>query len=113
MGAGDHTSVAQYVVKNIKLIRLRDMKGKWCGWGKITVYQYSEVYTKRSCTCTVQYSSSKPHITIEHLKNAEFGASLAVQWLRMRLAVQGVLVWSLVWADPKCLRATKPVRLNR
>ena len=88
------------------------MKGRWRGLGEVPGYQYSEVYTKRSCTCTVWYSSSKPHITIEHLKTAEFGAFLVVQWLRIRLAMQRIPVQSLVWADPKCLRATKPMRHN-
>ena len=36
-------------------------------------------------------------------------ASLVVQWLRIRLAVQGTLVQSLVREDPTCLGATKPM----
>ena len=40
------------------------------------------------------------------------GASLVVQWLRSHLPMQGTRVWSLVWEDPTCHRATKPVRHN-
>ena len=38
--------------------------------------------------------------------------SLVVQWLRIRLPVQGTRVWSLVQEDPTCRGATKPVRHN-
>ena len=41
-----------------------------------------------------------------------WGASLVVQWLRIRLPVQGTRVWALVWEDPTCRGATKPVRHN-
>ena len=39
-------------------------------------------------------------------------ASLVVQWLRICLAMQGTLFQSLVWEDPTCLGATKPVCQN-
>ena len=39
-------------------------------------------------------------------------ASLVVQWLRIRLPMQGTRVQSLVWEDPTCHEATKPVRRN-
>ena len=40
------------------------------------------------------------------------GASLAVQWLRIRLPMQGTQVWALVQEDPTCHGATKPVCHN-
>ncbi|KAJ8783600.1 hypothetical protein J1605_008643 [Eschrichtius robustus] len=40
------------------------------------------------------------------------GASLVVQWLRIRLPMQGTQVRSLVREDPTYRRATKPVRHN-
>ena len=40
------------------------------------------------------------------------GASLVAQWLRIRLPTQGTRGPSLVWEDPTCCRATKPVRHN-
>ena len=39
-------------------------------------------------------------------------ASLVAQWLRIRLPMQGTWVQALVWEDPTCRRATKPVCLN-
>ena len=40
------------------------------------------------------------------------GTSLAVQWLRIRLPMQGTRVHPLVREDPTCHGATKPVRHN-
>ena len=40
------------------------------------------------------------------------GTSLVVQWLRIRLPVQGTRVRALVREDPTCRRATKPVCCN-
>ena len=45
-------------------------------------------------------------------KSLWFGTSLVAQWLRIHLPMQGTQVWSLVWEDPTCCRATKPVRHN-
>ena len=39
-------------------------------------------------------------------------ASPVVQWLRICLAMQGILVWSLVQEDPTCSRATKAAHHN-
>ena len=40
------------------------------------------------------------------------GTPLVAQWLRIRLPMQGTRVWSLVWEDPICRGATKPVCHN-
>ena len=40
------------------------------------------------------------------------GTSLVTQWLRIRLPMQGTRVRALVWEDPTCRGATKPVRHN-
>ena len=40
------------------------------------------------------------------------GASLMAQWLRIHLPMQGTWVQALVWEDPTCRGATKPVRHN-
>ena len=37
-------------------------------------------------------------------------ASLVAQWLRIHLPMQGTWVRALVWEDPTCHGATKPVR---
>ena len=39
-------------------------------------------------------------------------ASLVVQWLRICLPMQGIRVRDLVWEDPTCHGATKPVCHN-
>ena len=39
-------------------------------------------------------------------------ASLVVQWLRIRLPMQGARVRALVWEDPTCRGATGPVSRN-
>ena len=41
-----------------------------------------------------------------------FGASLVVQWLRIRLPIQETRVRALVGEDPTCRGATKPVCHN-
>ena len=37
---------------------------------------------------------------------------LVAQWLRIRLPMQRTWVRALVWEDPTCRRATKPLRHN-
>ena len=46
------------------------------------------------------------------LVNKELGTSLAVQWIRIRLPVQGTWVRSLIWEDSTCHGATKPECCN-
>ena len=41
-----------------------------------------------------------------------WGASLVAQWLRICLPMQGTRVRALVWEDPTCRGATKPVSHN-
>ena len=40
------------------------------------------------------------------------GASLVAQWLRICLLMQETRVWTLVWEDPACRGATRPVSHN-
>ena len=40
------------------------------------------------------------------------GASLVAQWLRIHLPIQGTQFRALVWEDPTCCGATKPVHHN-
>ena len=40
------------------------------------------------------------------------GASLVAQWIGVCLTMQGTQVRSLVWEDPTCCGATKPVCHN-
>ena len=48
----------------------------------------------------------------EYIKRKSFWASLVAQWLRICLPRQGTQVRALVWEDPTCRGATKPVRHN-
>ena len=45
-------------------------------------------------------------------KNYQIRASLVAQWLRICLPMQGTLVRALVWEDPTCRGATRPVHHN-
>ena len=45
-------------------------------------------------------------------QNITNGASLVAQWLRICLPMQGTRVRALVWEDPTCHGATKPVSHN-
>ena len=47
----------------------------------------------------------------EHSRSKHW-ASLVVQWIRICLPIQGTQFRSLVWKDPTCRRATKPVHHN-
>ena len=53
-----------------------------------------------------------PTPNLPQIKNACVGTSLVAQWLRIRLPMQGTRVRALVWEDPTCRGATKPVRHN-
>ena len=52
--------------------------------------------------------------TIFQLKNLKTNnrASLVAQWLRICLLMQGTRVRALVWEDPTCRGATRPVSHN-
>ena len=52
------------------------------------------------------------HLPILNIKLLKIGASLVVQWLRIRRPMQGIWVRALVREDPTCCGATKPVRHN-
>ena len=46
------------------------------------------------------------------MKKATIRASLVAQWLRVCLLMQGTRVRALVWEDPTCRGATRPVSHN-
>ena len=47
-----------------------------------------------------------------HFLRSFLGTSLVEQWLRVHLLMQGTWVWFLVWEDPTCRAATRPMRHN-
>ena len=51
------------------------------------------------------------HLGTIAVKKLEW-ASLVAQWLRIHLPMQGTWVRALVWEDPTCRGATKPVSHN-
>ena len=51
-------------------------------------------------------------ICVHFLKRGITGASLVAQWLRICLPMQGTRVRALVWEDPTCRGATRPVSHN-
>ena len=52
------------------------------------------------------------HINKLRNKNHMIGASLVAQWLGVCLPVQGMRVRALIWEDPTCRGATRPVSHN-
>ena len=61
---------------------------------------------------TAPYSIYSLHIPNSLLKSTVTGASLMAQWLEICLPMQGTRVRALVWEDPTCRRATRPVSHN-
>ena len=54
-----------------------------------------------------------PSLTkVKEMQKLEEWASLVAQWLRIRLPMQGTRVRTLVWEDPTCRGATRPVSHN-
>ena len=54
---------------------------------------------------TYHYSGFQSFLDIKHSDRA----SLVAQWLRICLPMQGTRVRALVWEDPTCLGAARPV----
>ena len=61
------------------------------------------------CVCSESASNRGEEKGVQELYT---GASLVVQWLRIRLPMQGTQVLALVWEDPTCRGATGPVSHN-
>ena len=55
--------------------------------------------------------TSKHRLNVHH-QSFIFRASLVAQWLRICLSMQGTRVRALVWEDPTCRGATRPVSHN-
>ena len=52
------------------------------------------------------------HIQVNIYLKGKKRASLVAQWLRICLPMQGTRVQALVWEDPTCRRATRPMSHN-
>ena len=63
-------------------------------------------------TCTQEGPTGFCSVSRFVLNKVNFRTSLVVQWLRIRLPMQGTRVQALVREDPTGHGATKPVRHN-
>ena len=65
------------------------------------------------CILSVQFTDFRDgtHLNSQHTDHniRNFRASLVAQWLRVCLLVQGTRVRALVWEDPTCRGAARPV----
>ena len=61
---------------------------------------------------TVYVTTLRRSVMHLSLKKLFLGTSLVAQWLRIHLPMQGTRVRALVWEDPTCRGAAKPVRHN-
>ena len=64
----------------------------------------------------VMYKEPEKHDPVLRKKETQLQqilrASLVAQWLRICLPMQGTRVRALVWEDPTCREATRPVSHN-
>ena len=67
---------------------------------------------RNSYTLLARLLTCRTTLVFKKLKKNFFRASLVAQWLRICLPMQGTRVWALVWEDPTCLGATKPMHHN-
>ena len=67
---------------------------------------------KRERTQINKIRNEKGEVTKDTTEIQSIRASLVVQWLRICLPMQGTRVRALVWEDPTCHRATKPMCHN-
>ena len=86
---------------------------------KLSVLSWQKNKTKQHGILTTEIVTHKftlkrisSLVDIEKIFKKLCGASLVMQWLRIRLPMQGTWVRSLVREDPTCLRATKAMRHN-
>ena len=60
-------------------------------------------------TLLISFIHPPEYLIILLIINMSGGAFLVVEWLRMYFATQGTPVRSLVWEDPRCRGASKPM----
>ena len=85
------------------------MKRQLTKWEKIFANQKSDKeLISKICKEFTKLNSKNKYV----IKNGYCGASLVVQWLRIRLPMQEPRVRALVWEDPTCRGATKPLSHN-
>ena len=97
-----------------------------CGWNNTTfIYKQHTYLTSGNwktflmlrkylsfCLFFINHSITLNIKAMAQSINLELGSALVFQWLRICLPMQGTQIWSLVWEDSTCCRATKPLRHN-
>ena len=80
----------------------------------LMVLNMERFYNKRNFTSLQRNLAFSSQTFLLFIKdwNIPKGTSLVAQWLRIRLPIPGTRVRALVWEDPTCRRATKPVHHN-
>ena len=71
-----------------------------------------KVYSSMALSLFTELCKHHHNLTLGHFypsKRNPPGASLVAQWLRICLPMQGTQVRALVWEDPTCRGATRPV----
>ena len=86
--------------------------------GHVRKYKYylksmeSHWWVSNQERCLAVCAASKHQSFWKQCKKWVGGTSLVAQWIRICLPMQGTWVRTLVWEDPTCRGATRPVRHN-
>ena len=75
-------------------------------------HQHRENGSKHICWMSEWLDSVSYHSQLHAIESNNWGVSQVMQWLRIRLAIQGILARSLIQEDPTCHRANKPMYHN-
>ena len=92
----------------------KTIRGKKCFWTH-SIRPAPPWYQNQTKTPQKKKTTCQYHLWTQMQKSSKKVAnwtSLVAQWLRIRLPMQGTQVQALVWEDPTCRRATKPVPHN-
>ena len=85
-----------------------------CWWSLFLHIWGSHSFLPFNCSLNYAYIhlSTQIYISINIFKIFHYRASLVAQWLRICLLMQETRVRALVWEDPTCRGATRPVSHN-
>ena len=101
-----------------KLLELINKFSKIAGY-KINIqksvafpYTNNEISERENKQTKILLKITSKRIKYLRIKLTKEGASLVAQWLRICLPMQRTRVRALVWEDPTCRGATRPVSHN-